>query len=731
MAIVSQTHPSNAELFAFVGGTLAPERVEIVERHVANCEQCCECMMQAPVDSLEQRLLSPTETISNQYDPHQATIFGKSGSFPATASRASSDVERPPVDDGEILAVLLDHPRYDVERRLGKGGMGVVYKAKHRMMDRTVALKVINPALVSRPDALERFRREVKAAARLQHRNIVTAHDAEHTDDLHFLVMEYVEGADLAQVVAQHGRLPVKLSCHYMRQAALGLQHAHEQGMVHRDIKPQNLVVTQEGQLKILDFGLARFAREQMDEPESHEQTSSSEELMSQTAHSLTLPGSVVGTPDYIAPEQTTDSRNIDIRADIYSLGCTFYFLLSGRTPFDGHSVLGKLLQHRDATPPAITELRDDIPPAVVEVVERMMAKSPDDRFATPGEIAEVLAGVMKALKDPATAQFVRNANVAIPAPNVDADTDESNVATIARPASNEHRASSGKSKTRTRKLSSASASSVVEPVDEWVDESEFEDAEDDFASSPKPRRGKVKRTRGKPTKKRRRNILIASGTALLLAATAVAGMLIFSSDDDDNVSESTNAAPQSGQKRVVIIAPSAGVWVPDLDPLKRKLIEQGVFVQVASTSTGFAQECNGKRNIPVDMLVTSVHPKEWDAVVFVGFEVDEFTANPKVKKHVFQLIDEMNEQEGKFLGGVCAGTAVLAKSGILTGRSVAWSDYAGKQGMDKSHAGLWKQGVVVDKHLITAESDKFVEQFATKLASMLNQQKSKSSGGF
>lgn len=742
MAVVKQSHPNTSELFAFANGTLGADRVEMVERHVANCNQCCERMLQAPTDSLEQRLLSPTETLANQYDPHQATIFSQSGSFPqsvdddlseeaALRSRGggSDAVELPPTDDGAIPAALLDHPRYEVEQRLGKGGMGVVYKAKHRMMDRVVALKVINSTLVRRPDALERFRREVKAAARLQHRNIVTAHDAEHTDDLHFLVMEYVEGADLAKVVAQHGRLPIKLSCHYMRQAALGLQHAHEQGMIHRDIKPQNLVVTKEGQLKILDFGLARFAREQMDEPESEGHVPSGEELMSRTAHSLTLPGSVVGTPDYIAPEQATDSRNIDIRADIYSLGCTFYYLLSGRAPFDGHSVLGKLLQHRDATPPDITELREDIPHAVVEVVERMMAKSPDDRFATPGEIADALAIVMKALKDPATSQFVRNSAVAVPTPRTTAETDEADAATIVnRPTATSKRPVADKPKSH--KSASVSRPRIPAPVDEWDDdewddEVGFEDTE--FES--RPRRSKSKGSRGKRNKKLRRNILIASATALLVATTAVGGMLIFNSSDNEDRGGSTgaNAVPQSGQKRVVIVAPSSGVWIKDLDPLKRKLHEQGVFVKVASTSTEDARNVDtGKRNIPVDMLVTSVHPQDWDAVVFVGFEVDEFTSDAKVKEHVFQLIREMNKKKDKFLGGVCAGTAVLAKSGILTCRAVAWSHFAEKKGMNKKHTDRWEfeKGVVVDNRLITAKSDQYVDQFATKLVSMLNTQK-------
>src|SRR5262249_45758756 len=154
---------------------------------------------------------------------------------------------------------LADHPRYRVLELLGSGGMGAVYRAEHRRMERQVALKGMNPALMTRPAMVERFQREVKAAARLTHPNIVTAHDADQAGDAHFLVMEFVEGLSLAQQVQRQGPLPVPQACAYVRQAALGLQHAFERGMVHRDIKPHNLMLTAGGHVKILDFGLARF----------------------------------------------------------------------------------------------------------------------------------------------------------------------------------------------------------------------------------------------------------------------------------------------------------------------------------------------------------------------------------------------------------------------------------------------------------------------------------------
>ena len=258
---------------------------------------------------------------------------------------------------------------------LGSGGMGTVYRAEHRLMDRPVALKVIRGDLLGDPALVERFRREVRSAARLaSHPNIVTAYDAEQAGETHMLVMEFVEGTDLARLVDRRGPLPTGEACEYARQAALGLQHAFEDEMVHRDIKPQNLMRTTRGQVKILDFGLARFASEVG------------------TLGGVTAEGMVLGSADYIAPEQIEDPHAADIRADIYSLGCTLYFLLAGRPPFPDRSLIQKLIAHREKTPRPIGEIRADVPPELAHVVERMMAKEPARRFQTPDDVARALA---------------------------------------------------------------------------------------------------------------------------------------------------------------------------------------------------------------------------------------------------------------------------------------------------------------------------------------------------
>src|SRR5262249_5628293 len=255
----------------------------------------------------------------------------------------------------------------------GSGGMGRVYKAEHRLMERLVALKVINRNLTDNAAAVERFRREVKTAAKLSHPNIVTAFDAEQVGDWHFLVMEYVEGHSLDRIVQARGRLPIADACDYMRQAALGLQHAWERGMVHRDIKPHNLMLTPQGLIKILDFGLARFLSE------------------GKPITALTQFGVIMGTPDYIAPEQAQDSRTADIRADLYSLGCTFFYLLTGRVPFPEGSMLQKLMAQVTQEPTPLRVLREDAPTAVIAILARLMAKDPARRYQTPAEAAQAL----------------------------------------------------------------------------------------------------------------------------------------------------------------------------------------------------------------------------------------------------------------------------------------------------------------------------------------------------
>jgi tRNA A-37 threonylcarbamoyl transferase component Bud32 len=274
---------------------------------------------------------------------------------------------------------LANHPRYHILRELGRGGMGVVYQARQTVMDRQVVIKVISKALLDQPGALERFQREVRAAARLAHPNIVTAYDAEQAGEMHMLVMEFVPGQSLAEVLQKKGPLAVAQACNFIRQAALGLQHALEKGMVHRDIKPQNLMLTPKGQVKILDFGLAKLASERG------------------AGTGLTAANAYMGTPDYSAPEQATDARSADIRADIYSLGCTLYCLLAGRPPFHEETDVKTILAHLQKEPPPLADMRADVPAELWAVLTRMLAKEPGQRFQKPAEVAQALLPFAKA----------------------------------------------------------------------------------------------------------------------------------------------------------------------------------------------------------------------------------------------------------------------------------------------------------------------------------------------
>lgn len=270
--------------------------------------------------------------------------------------------------------VLLEH--------LGEGGMGKVFKARHRHLERTDALKVIRKERLATAEAVRRFQREAKAAARLSHPNIVGVYDAGEVCGVHFIAMQYVEGCDLARLVQRRGPLPVGLACDFARQAALGLQHASERGVVHRDIKPANLMVSGEWsegqayQIKILDMGLARC---------------SVPAELGALDGSLTRDGSIMGTPDYVAPEQLEDSHRVDVRADLYSLGCTLFFLLTGRPPFPGGTLIDKVDQHRWAEPPLVDRLRPEVRAEIAALVRRLLAKRPRERYQTPAELAAVL----------------------------------------------------------------------------------------------------------------------------------------------------------------------------------------------------------------------------------------------------------------------------------------------------------------------------------------------------
>jgi hypothetical protein len=333
-------HPSLGVLTAFAEGRLSPAMLSEIEGHLASCAPCRATLKAIPPGGLESlvREAVAARPVSNE------TVVDQPSSLPVG---------------------LCDHPRYRVTGVIGAGGMGTVYRAEHRLMKRAVAVKVIGSDWSQRPNLVARFCREIEAVAKLSHPNIATAFDAEQVGGALVLVTELIDGLDLAQVVARRGTLPVVEACEYARQTASGLQHAHDRGIVHRDIKPSNLMLTPGGVVRILDFGLAALGGASYADLT---QVSGS----TRTGGSITDYGERCGTPDYMAPEQGRDAHTADSRADVYSLGRTLRFLLTGEA---GGDLAG----------------RRDVSAALVAVVAKMTDPDPANRYATAAQVEEAL----------------------------------------------------------------------------------------------------------------------------------------------------------------------------------------------------------------------------------------------------------------------------------------------------------------------------------------------------
>jgi len=273
---------------------------------------------------------------------------------------------------------------YEILTRLGAGGMGTVYKARHRRMKRIVALKVLSCEGDREEAFAQRFQREVETIARLTHSNIVMAFDADESDRGPFLVMEFIDGRDLASEVFQGGPLSVSDAVDCLLQAARGLEYAHAQGIVHRDIKPGNILRDTSGVIKVADLGLARL---------------SDASGKSRSNTSLTQAGGIVGTLDYMPPEQALDSSAIDHRVDIYALGCTLHFLLLARPPYQAVSIMALLLKHREAPIPSLRDERPDVAPELDAIFRRMVAKAPGDRFSSTTAVVAALEGLKRSVQ--------------------------------------------------------------------------------------------------------------------------------------------------------------------------------------------------------------------------------------------------------------------------------------------------------------------------------------------
>jgi serine/threonine-protein kinase len=336
-------------------------------------EQTLDEPRRQPIDALLEVLRRCALLNARQRDEFQRTVLPQ---FREPQSLLTELVRRTWLTRYQADLLRQGRPRdlkigpYLLLDRLGRGGMGQVFKARHRIMDRLVALKVVLPEQLDNPQLVQRFVREVQAAARLSHPNIVTVYDANQVQGRHYLAMELIDGTDLAQWIAGQGQAPIVQACDYVRQTALGLQHAHERGLVHRDIKPNNLMRTADQVVKILDLGLA---------------------LRSAGTTLTNQEGSMLGTVDYMAPEQVSNAHAVDRRADVYSLGCTLYHFLAGRPPFADVHPAARPGSHQAQEPPPVESFRSDLPAGLVAVVRRMMAKKPEQRFQTAAEVAAAL----------------------------------------------------------------------------------------------------------------------------------------------------------------------------------------------------------------------------------------------------------------------------------------------------------------------------------------------------
>ncbi len=336
--------------------------------------------------------------------PGQEGAIGADFESPPTGTTAADQAEpvgpisarpapRPPA--GSPPPELANHADYEIVRELGVGGMGVVYLAHNRLLARHEVLKVIGQHIVEQAGMLDRFVREIRAVARLRHPNVVSAYSAFRCGTGLVFAMEYVDGLDLRRMVKAKGPMPIGHACYFLHQAALGLQHAHEEGMVHRDIKPANLMLSHhKGRpvIKVLDFGLSKAVSEQ----NASELTIGLPGLSMDFGEHLTCTGAMLGTPDFIAPEQIVNSQRADIRADIYSLGCTLYYLLSGHPPYPNRNLRDLLKAHGSLDARPLVEVRAEVPAMLSTLVARMMAREPAGRFQEPAEVAEVLTPFFK-----------------------------------------------------------------------------------------------------------------------------------------------------------------------------------------------------------------------------------------------------------------------------------------------------------------------------------------------
>lgn len=359
--------PSETELIHFSSGLLSEPKLEHIATHLETCSKCDTAIVsiERGSDSLISTLRKPTSQTIQEDAPELQRM-----------KAAAKGYLQKPEDQSSQVTMPLQLGQYELLEKIGQGGMGIVYRALHLNLKREVAIKLLPSHLTKSQTHRTRFYREMAAVGRVESPYVVHANDAGEAEGWHYLVMEYVRGVDVGRLVRHVGPLPVSQACEIARQAALGLADIDRHALVHRDIKPSNLLLSHSGSVKISDLGLARLL-DQVDED-----------------HDLTGSGYILGTADYISPEQVSDARNIDVRADIYALGCTLFKLLTGQAPFSStaHSSPHQKVQaHLNDPPPLVTSICPEVPNELATLIDKMLSKQPEQRFDSPQEVAKLL----------------------------------------------------------------------------------------------------------------------------------------------------------------------------------------------------------------------------------------------------------------------------------------------------------------------------------------------------
>ncbi len=519
---------------------------------------------------------------------------------------------------------------YEVLDKVGQGGMGLVFKARHRRMGRIVAIKVLPTAATKSPDSVRRFQREFQTAAKLIHENVVVAHDADESDGIHFMVMEFVEGGNLGQLVRQKGPLSIEHALDCILQAARGLQVAHDKGIVHRDIKPQNLLLDTQGTVKVLDLGLARLGLE----------GGASDEL---SQSDLTQSGTVMGTVDYMAPEQALNSKNADHRSDIYSLGCTLHFLLTGRSLYRGETLMEKLVAHREQPVPSLRQARSDVSEALDSVFQRMVAKQPADRYQSMAELRTDL----KAIASGEAVPLVQLQHQPDPA-EFEPTMEIFNAETIAEPL--------------------APLSPLSEPTANW-------------GTLPTAPAREPKPVWPQPTAVPRRHwfaslfdkIFSPRGVAILGVATAgvisiyllaVFGVAFFERYAERSAArrQQQHRLANGGKGLALVVLPSV-YYPPDYENLKKALDGHGIQFLTA-TPGGKEATWDGKSVTP-DLALERADADDFDTVIFIGGKMEEFKRGGPANRAAKRLARGVSENQAPLVG-LCLGRDVLFHTGAI-----------------------------------------------------------------